>query len=243
MGLGFREGRLRERRKRRLKTLKWLVVLGIYVGLGVFAYNGGSRLAARKVVRLEDQVAGLKRTVAGLTKELAVTRKDRAKAKIREQGWRARYTKDVPVGNRKDLLTLVDKRLADGVRPDRLSFVIGGVRNRPDCDGTPLTRRFLVQTPISIGPISAVGFHENLITVTAVGESAVDPNGKPVAWFDPAKPITARFTRIGGKGVKASGKLPLHHAMAIGDSEHRFSISEGERRGFANITWMRCAFP
>ena len=54
MGLGFREGRLRERRKRRLKTLKWLVVLGIYVGVERRA--GGHGLAKLEATVFNDPV-------------------------------------------------------------------------------------------------------------------------------------------------------------------------------------------
>ena len=80
------------------------------------------------------------------------------------------------------------------------------------------------------------------IIVAAIGESKINLNGRPEAWFDPAKPITVYFTRPSGAATSTKGILPLHHAVVIGDREYRFNIVSGER-SFARVTAHKCVYP
>ena len=66
--------------------------------------------------------------------------------------------------------------------------------------------------------------------------------GKPLAWYDPAQPVTIQFTHIGGETPLVSGGLPLHHSVGVNDSEYRFNIVRVER-SFVEVTGDRCAFP
>ena len=57
---------------------------------------------------------------------------------------------------------------------------------------------------------------------------SLDPaREQPEAWFDPAKPVTVFFTRLGGETTSTVGVLPLHHAVVVGDLEYRFSVVAG----------------
>jgi len=67
--------------------------------------------------------------------------------------------------------------------------------------------------------------------------------GDKAASFDPAQPITVHFTPLDGQTVDASGTVPLHHQMVVGNSEFRFSIDVDEHKGFATVTGERCNFP
>ena len=62
------------------------------------------------------------------------------------------------------------------------------------------------------------------------------------ATFDPAKPVTVFFTRLGGETTSTVGVLPLHHAVVVGDLEYRFSVVAGSR-SFAEVTGQSCVYP
>ena len=136
----------------------------------------------------------------------------------------------------------VRERLDGGVEESRLAFVIGAAKNERDCTATPVTRRFVVKTPIYDGPNDSVSFAQSTITVAAEGRSATDEAGNPEAWFDPVLPITLSFTEIGGKRAEIKGVLPLHHAMVRGDTEYRFTVVRGDR-AFVDVTAEGCAYP
>src|SRR5690606_40780231 len=84
------------------------------------------------------------------------------------------------------LLKQAKQRLEEGVELSRLSFVISAVERERDCRGEPVTRRFLVRTPLHRGGNDAASFADGLFTVTASGPTAVNADGNPEAWFDPS---------------------------------------------------------
>lgn len=243
MTLGLNESRTRQRRQRRWRLVRWLVALALLVGAGAFAYQTGSMLARQRVVELAGQIDRLEATIAELQDEKRRLNSQLEQAKLRAGNWRTRYEEEVPKGTRQELLSLVDERLEAGVQPERMAFILSKAGNARRCEGGPQTKRFLVQTPISTGANASVSFAEGAITVTAEGASATNAQGSPEAWYDPAEPVTVRFARLGGASTEASGKLPLHHSVVVGDDEHRFTVVDGERRGFVNVTWERCAYP
>ena len=243
MSLGLSESKNRRRRQRRLRMAKWLFVLAVLFGAGLFAYQTGSWLARQEVIRLEEQIEGLQATIDDLREDKRALETRLEEAKARATNWRERYEAEVPEGTRKELLDLVQTRLEAGVAADRLAFVISEAANERQCDAGPATKRFLVQTPLSTGANGSVSFADGTVTVTAQGASATDAQGNPEAWYDPAEPVTARFTRPGGDASEASGKLPLHHSVVVDGSEHRFTLVDAEARGFVNVTWERCAYP
>ena len=57
----------------------------------------------------------------------------------------------MPRGDLAELLKLARQRLEEGVEISRLSFVISAVERERDCRGEPVTRRFLVRTPLHRG--------------------------------------------------------------------------------------------
>ena len=77
----------------------------------------------------------------------------------------------------------------------------------------------------------------------AGGAGAGAPDGGPRATFDPAKPVVARFTHLGGRRTQVSGVLPLSHSVVIKDTEFRFAMRPDDRRGFGRVTSDRCTFP
>jgi hypothetical protein len=106
-----------------------------------------------------------------------------------------------------------------------------------------VTKRFVVRTPISRGANDSVSFAKNAITITALGDSARNQEGKVEAWFDPARAVTLRLVQLGGKTTVRKGKLPIHTSVVVKDREYLYSVVEGTQRGFVEITGDRCDYP
>ena len=244
MSFGLYKDRVSERRRRHLvKTLaKWSAGVAIVGVAGFYAYQIGSNLAQKDVRDLEASLAKLSKTVVGLKRENAGLRTQAMKVAARERKLTERFRREMPPENTKALIAKLKERLDAGVGEDRLAFVIGAAEKLRSCEDAPVTKRFIVKTPIYEGANDSVSFAENVITVTAEGISEKNPEGKPEAWFDPAQPVTARFAQIGGEVSEVAGLLPLHHSVVIDTTEHKFSVIKGNR-GFVKITGDRCRYP
>ena len=216
-----------------------LIALG---GAGYYAYQTGSRIAQQDVISLTAEVSELKEAVGALE-----TRNNELEAALlieRDRGWewQQRYEADVPTGQRKAYLDLIQKRLDEGMPQERMTFLISTARKERNCDGAPVSKRFLAQSPLYQGANDSVSFADSAVTVTALGESARSATGSPEAWYDPAQPVEVRFTLLGGESVEAKGKLPLHHSVVVNNAEYRFALTAGDR-GFINVTADRCDYP
>jgi hypothetical protein len=206
-----------------MALIKWLLVLIFLGGAGAFAYATGSKLARLEVEELETQVAELKAARAELKDEKAQLNDKLAQTRDELATWKRRYEKNVPQGKPAELFALMKTRLSNGLDAERLTFVIQQAQSETSCDAGPETRRFLVQTPLSDG--------------------AADSRGRPEAWFDPDQPVMVTIRRPGGETRSVKGTLPLHPAVVAQGDEHRFSVIPGDRRGFVEVTWQRCAYP
>lgn len=241
MSLGFRDQKEASRRKWRLFRL--LFTTAVLLALGVFAYQTGKVLAKREVISLRLEVDRQAAEIVALGDENAELRRQTEAAGLAEADWRKRYETEVPTGKSRELFALIQDQLGKGADPGRIEFLVGTAANKQSCDAVPVTKRFLVRTPLYDGANDASTFADRTIVVVALGESATDAEGNPEAWFDPAKPVVLRFVEPGGGGTEATGLLPLHHSVVRGDSEYRFAITAAERRGFVSVTAERCAFP
>ncbi|MFQ6017253.1 MAG: hypothetical protein ACE5KF_03590 [Kiloniellaceae bacterium] len=242
MTLGLHEHRRGRRRRTRWTAFKWTVVSSAVVAAGVFAYETGTTLAQREVAELGREIDELSARIDALEKQNTGLRAKVILAEQRLGEARARYRKDVPSGRLAALLGQIQRKLDAGVEPGRLEFLISAAENPRTCDDAPVTKRFMVRTPLYDGANDSVSFAKNTITITAEGESARDSQGNVEAWFDPARPVTLRFTRLGGKTTEKTGMLPLHASVVIGESEFRYSVIAGPR-GFVQVTGDRCGYP
>jgi hypothetical protein len=245
MPLGFREARERSRRRWRfvLRCLKWALVAAVYGGIGYYAYQSGTALADRANLDLREQVAELSAQLDALRGERDTLQRNLAGVTQQADELRRRYAADVPTGAVAALTQLAQAKLASGVAVDRITDVLAAVENSRSCDDKPVSRRFLVRLKGRAATGNdAASFAERTITVTAVGEPAIDGEGRPLGWFEPAKPVTIAFTRIGGVEVEKTGVLPLHHSVVAKDMEHRFVVTPGER-GFVQVTADSCRYP
>lgn len=243
MTLGLYEERARRRQRVRWNTIKWILGLGLVGGAGFLAYDSGSSLAEQELAAQAARLSEYEATVDKLERETARLRYALENSESRMGAQRTRYQRDVPQGRIAELLELAQKKLKAGVTPERLAFLISSAANQRDCDGGPVSKRFIVKTPLYSGANDWVGFAKSTITVTAVGASARDAEGKAESWFDPAQEVTISFTHIGGKTTRKTGVLPFQHAMVVGDREHRFQVLAGEKRGFVEVAADSCRFP
>ncbi len=212
-------------------------------GLGLAAYQSGRTLSERGLRQAQDKISSLMRMVNTLERQNKELGTIAESARKHEAELQRRYKTDVPKGERKILLTLVDEQLEKGAKADRLHFLISAASHQEKCDGEPVTKRFIVRTPLYDGANASVGFANDALTVTAEGESALDAQGRVLAWFDPSKPITLKVAQLGEGPKPLSGTLPMHHAVVVNGSEYRFSVVMGDRQGFVNVTADRCRFP
>jgi len=242
MSLGLREGRSRRRRQIRLRLLKWGAALAAIVVAGVYAYETGSRLAEREVTRLEERIADLTARIQTLEQDNLQLAEATRTARGKVEDWQQRYRQDIPTGELKTLYEQIREKLADGVDATRLAFILQQVSQADDCAEAVETKRFFVKTPLYTGGNDTVGFADSAIVVTAQGSASVDGSGNQLMRYDPAQPVVVRFARLGGETSEASGMLPLHHAMVVGNSEYRFSVVAGEP-GMVNVTAGSCPFP
>lgn len=245
MGHGFHEDRIRARRRTRVALAigKWGLLVAVFCAIGYYAYEAGTRLAQRDTNELRLQVADLTTRLGGLQRDKDQLQRDLATATGQAEDLRKRYESDVPTGAISELLRAMRAKLSAGVTPERIAGVLNAVENTRSCDDKPISKRFIVRIGAQRPSNDTASFAERLITVSAAGSAASDPEGRPQAWFDPAKPLTVTFTRIGGDSTAASGVLPLQHSIVLGDTEHRFVITAADARGFLLVTSDSCKYP
>jgi len=243
MSLGLHETRQRRQRRFRWAVTKWVVTLGLILAAGVFAYRTGTGLAERKVTTLAREIVTLSDKAAALQQQNTGLRANEIVLEERLRDARTLYDRDVPAGRMAALLGQLKAKLEKGVELARLEFLIASADNPRECEEVPATKRFLVQTPLYKGANDSVSYDKGTITVTAQGESAVSATGQVEAWYDPAKPVTAHFTAIGGRVKGSSGTLPIHATVVHGRYEYRFTMIAANTRGFVIVTGDRCNYP
>jgi hypothetical protein len=242
MAIGLREGRRRQHRKQRMALIKFAAVLTALVLLGFFAYETGTAFAQRETRSLREELAAIKGQLNGIDAENQNLKAQLRGSKGQVAEWSQRYEQDVPTGEAQNLFKMLSAQLNNGVPPKRLGFVIREAKASTECVNRPQTKRFILRTRGARGKNNWVGFAKTAVVVTGTGTASVGGNGQPQAWFDPAKSVTMKFTRVGGKVSEVKGLLPLSHGVVLGSTEYRFNIVTGPR-GFVVVSADRCKYP
>ncbi len=219
--------------KGKLKPALWIV---ISVALAYSTYSLGHGRSNTFAQELQSKLDQLRTEHNNLLTDAAAAD---ARANLLQQ----KYATDAPHGATRQIMALVKERLDNGVSPDRVAFLVAMAENDAECEAETDTRRFLLQTPLTNGANSAISFSDDTITVTGWGRPSKDSNNNLQNWFDPAQTTQILFTIIGGEEHRADGKLPLHHTLVTGNTEHRFTVKPGEAKGFVVVTEQRCRFP
>lgn len=243
MSLGFRDPYDRRRKQRRWTLIKFVITLGLLAAIGWFAYGMGLQIGQGESDALRRQVSESREQVRNLQSENGRLENQRQAALERTEELERRYAQDVPQGEMARLQELARNRIEEGVDVERLVFVLESVSRERDCSGPTGSRRFLVDTPIfSDQGNNSAAFAEGAVTLTALGDPAVNEDGNPEAWYDPAQPLTITATLIGGEAETFEGELPLHFSVVASGNEHRFT-AQAQQRGYLTVTHERCSFP
>lgn len=238
MSMSRRRSRQRGERSRRV----WMAVakVGVFLGLmgatGYYAFEGGRQLSVAEIASRQAEVDRLAEVERTQSEQVATLETRLGEARREADDFRQRYDQIAPSDEMKELVALMRARLSSGLDAKRLAFVITAAEKPRNCQDAA-TKRFLVKTLNYNGDNTWVRFSD-LITVVADGEGG---NNGAEQWYDAAKPVTVRFTTIGGKDSEVSGKLPLQHAMVVKNQEYRFTVAPGQR-GFVEVTGDRCDF-
>lgn len=225
-----------------MALIKFAAVLTALVMLGFFAYETGTAFAQREVRSLREELGDLKEQRNSIDAENQNLKAQLRGAKGQVAEWSQRYQQDVPTGEARELFRLLSAQLEAGVPAKRLAFVITEAKAASECANEPTSKRFILRTKGARGKNNWVGYANSAIVVTGLGEPAMAAGNRPLAWYDPAKPVTISFTRVGGKTTEATGLLPLSHGVVLGSTEYRFNIVTGPR-GFVVVTADRCKYP
>lgn len=241
MALGRYDYERRYRRRFWARFAKFAFVIAVILSIGLFSYQMGIEQFKGRDASLRDEVALLGRQKTEL--ELLASQMQHAArtAEARTAELEARLKREVPQGERAQLLALVAQRLEAGLDPKRLAFVIQQADSPRNCQ-QPETKRFALATPLARGGAKGVSFANGIVTVTGEGLSVRDAQGNPESWYDPAQPVTMRITTIAGKEAGVEGVLPLHKSIVHDAFEYRFTIAAGSR-SFVEVTADRCPFP
>lgn len=239
--LGLRD----RRRKRRVWSgvFKALFYLGIIGVLAYYSYQLGWAKAQKEIEQLQARIEGLDEENERLRIEAEQAVTARVAAEDRATAFQRQYEEEVPQGPEKEIMAAARDRLAAGVNPQRLAFVVSVAENTEECRAEPVNKRFIVQTPLTTGSNSSIGFNDGQITVSGTGSSARTAAGAPEARFDPTEPVRIAITAIGGEDTVVEGILPLQQSVVMGDTVHHFSIAEGNSPGFVMVTERQCAYP
>ncbi|MGF1563423.1 MAG: hypothetical protein ACFB3T_14740 [Geminicoccaceae bacterium] len=239
----FGEQRRRRRREFWWRSLRLALFIGVIAAAASYAYQVGVAQNTTEVERLRGDIESLLASNQELQERAGAAMQLARQAKQRADELAERYAAEVPRGDLRLLLDLIEGKLSEGVPAERIGFVVSAVTRERECDPNTETKRFLVRTPVGTGPVSAVSFADDRITVTGIGEPARNEEGEREAWFDSSKEVSLRFLKLDGEMLTAEGRLPLAHAMVLDGREYRFLAKSAPEQGFVEITGQSCAYP
>ncbi|MBU6475842.1 MAG: hypothetical protein KGQ70_07730 [Alphaproteobacteria bacterium] len=217
-------------------------LLAAAIGLCCFvSYRLGAAGTQSGEAAYKEQAGKLQGEKDTLEQKLTSLRSDVQSAQVRYQQLQAQYKQDVPSGTLKQLTDAVRQQLDDGIKPERLLYVIQSVHPPRGCTD-PVTKRFVMRTPVYKGPHGSVSFGQGAVTVTGEGAPSVNQSGREDAWYDPGKPVSITFTGADGKKAERHGLLPIEYSVVVGKKEYRFTVAAGER-SFIRVTSDSCDAP
>lgn len=229
-------------RRRAAEQRRRFTMIAIFIAaLSAFSYWWGAENVRGSEIAYKQQATQLKDERAGLDRLITDLRAEVQSTQVRHQQLEEKFQAEVPAGDFKRLADLVKQQLEAGIKPERLALAIQTTRPPKNCV-EPITKRFVMKTPVYSGPHGTVSFANGVVTVTGEGEPAVSPTGSLEAWYDPGKPVSITFIQIGGKETTKTGLLPIQHSMVVGSKEYRFTVAAGDR-SFISVTSDSCDYP
>lgn len=231
----------RYKRKANERLAAFLVVLGVLALAFMIGFWLGKQAAGHQNVYLKKQVAELNAEQQELQETLTTLRAESQTAVARYEQLQETYQEILPEGPMQELVALLKQQLDEGRDPSRLAFLIRSARPPRNCT-EPETKRFVVSTPAYQGPDSTISIADGDLIITGNGESAVNAEGKPEAWYDPSKKVSIGFQPRGGTKEVKSGIMPIKYSVVVGAREYRLNVTEGAR-SFAKVAFDSCDYP
>jgi hypothetical protein len=229
-------------RQRTVQRVMGFAIVVFVMGFSVLVgYFFGKERAVQEGVFLKKQVASFEAERVKLQDTITELRTEARTATLRYEELQKTYDTAVPEGPVREIITLVNNQLAEGMDPSRLAFLIRSARPPRNCTD-PETQRFIVSTPLYTGTESKVSIAQGAIQVKASGLSAKNEKGDKEAWYDPSKAVDLQFALKDGQTEKKQGVMPLSHSVVVEGREYRFTVSEGAR-SFAKVTFDSCDYP
>jgi hypothetical protein len=235
--------RYRAEQRRRLagRATRAMVSVGLLCVTAFYAYNVGAQVVRDDMAEMSDKLQTQLREDGRTRDELTATKAALAEARRDAETYRGLYQASQPNGDAAQVVRLVQDKLATGVPRDRLTFFIQAAEGPMKCSDLA-ARPLKVVTGGKGGEELKFGDTRSPLVVSATG-TALPPtkNGKPQRLFDPAKPVTVRFTPTGARASEATGPLPLTHTVLTRNYEQRFTITAGTN-GSLQVAGTRCEF-
>ena len=236
-----RRSRRNEERNRAifLWLFKAVVVVGALGFIAYYSYEVGKRVDKAETSSLEEKLSEATERVRVLQDQAETNTATLAETRKQSDELKALYDQVRPDSELSSLIALLRGKLASGMTPNRLAFVIKSAQNPRNCDDA-VSRRFLVRTARYKGADTSTMLRfSELVTLSAEGAGA---NGGREQWFDPDLPIKLHISAVGLRDDEIAGPLPLEYAVATRGSEFHFVVSKGASRGFVDVTSQRCEF-
>ena len=242
MSLGLRDYRRNRRRQRWTAFLKVLLALGLIGAAGAYAYATGLRLAERRVDSLRAEIVTVTSRAQDAERQAQLAWADIAAERQRAQECEQRYQREVPTGDNRELITLVQGKVQAGVDRERIRQVLATMTPARACEAQPKVKRLIVRTPSQAGTSASLPFAVGNLLVSVTGQAARDAKGNPEAWFDSKQPVSARLAVAGAPPLDVNGTLPLTATYLAAASEFKVTIA-GAAKGAVQVTAERCRFP
>ncbi|MQP67482.1 hypothetical protein GE253_19320 [Niveispirillum sp. SYP-B3756] len=241
MSYGLYDHHRRYRRRfwaRIIKLGLWLLVLG---GVAGFSYLVGVEQLKSRQGSMQEELANATAAKDKAERRAGQLQQIAQSLEVKTKELEIRLQREVPSGELARLSELLSRKLAEGVKPERIAFLLEQASNPRSC-ARPETKRFVLPTPIYRGANTSVAFADGSLVVTGEGVPARNAGGSPEAWYDPTKPVTLRISNGDAPAQEISGVLPLQHSLIASDKEVKLTVSAGAR-SFVEVTGEVCRFP
>jgi len=232
----------KHRQKMRNRLLLQMVMVGAIFGTAYACYQFGAKQEAARIGQKAIELENVVEERDGLRQQVVDLQAKRLEDAKKIEAAEAKFRTEIPNDNVRALLNTIREKLAAGVSVERLTNILASASNPRNCRDRD-TKRFILSTAISQGTQNWAGFGNGAVTVSGEGQSAISPEKKPEAWYDPAKPVKMKFTLIGGKVTVAEGILPLQHSIIDDNIEYRFTINPNNTRGLIEVSSSVCDYP
>lgn len=223
-----------------------LVVAVIILAVLVLARNS----ARMQLSHLEQEISVLKDTNSELEDAVAESTEQILNLQQANQE-QARILREQELVIRRDfasdelasLVTLISRRLEEGVSFEQLSFHINQSNSGLSCSETE-NKRFRIRTQLRpSGGVTSVSFDDGKgseITITGSGKSALGTAGRPEEWFDVLEPVDFVIA-LAGSTRGFSGVLPLSQKLIWEGVEYRFVLEPSTvHRDLVRVGFTRC---